>query len=138
MGTNPAIAKRLPLNELEALVEVVFLGASADGELSAEEHEVFAHTVRQLADERIGTRLGELVGRFKRALQSSGREARLRALKAELPKPSARRLALELAIQVAAVDGSIRGSERELILDTAEALGIDRSLAASLVQRFER
>jgi tellurite resistance protein len=138
MGTNPAIAKRLPLEELEALVEVVFLGASSDGELSAEEHEVFAHTVRQLADERIGTRLGELVSRFKQALATSGRAARLQALRAEIPKPSARRLALELAIQVAAVDGSIRGAERELILDTAEALGIERALAASLVRRWER
>ena len=46
MGTNPAIAKRLPLEELEALVEVVFLGASSDGELSAEEEEL-AHRLER-------------------------------------------------------------------------------------------
>jgi tellurite resistance protein len=136
MATNPAIAKRLPLDELEALVEAVFLGASSDGELSAEEHEVFAHTVRQLADERIGTRLAELVTRFKQALATAGRAARLRALRAKLPQPSTRRLALELAIQVAAVDGSIRSAERELLLETAEALGIDRALAVSLIRRW--
>jgi len=136
MATNPAIAKRLPLDELEALVEAVFLGASSDGELSAEEHEVFAHTVRQLADERIGTRLGELVTRFKQALAASDRTARLRMLRAKLPTPSTRRLAFELAIQVAAVDGSIRSAERELLLETADALGIDRALAASLIRRW--
>ena len=136
MATNPAIAKRLPLDELEALVEAVFLGASSDGELSAEEHEVFAHTVRQLADERIGTRLGELVTRFKRALAASDRTARLRALRARLPTPSTRQLAFELAIQVAAVDGSLRSAERELLMEAAEALGIERALAASLIRRW--
>ncbi len=138
MATDPAIAKRLPLGELEALVEVMFLAASADGHLSAEEHELFAHTVRQLADERIGTRLDQLVRRFQQALESSGRDARLKALRAELPQLGTRQLALELAIQVAAVDGLIRTSERELILETAEALEINRNVAANLVRRYER
>jgi len=40
---------------------------------------------------------------------------------------------LSLAIQVTAADGIIRTSERELIMDTAEALEIDRDEAADLV-----
>jgi tellurite resistance protein len=138
MGSDLLLARSLPLTKLEALVEVMFLAASADGELSAEERELFAHTVRQLADERIGTRLDELFRRYKKALDESDRETRLLALKKALPEISARRLALELAIQVTAVDGLIRTSERELILDTADALEINRSDVANLVRRFER
>jgi tellurite resistance protein len=138
MGSDLSLARSLPLPKLEALVEVMFLAASADGELSAEERELFAHTVRQLADERIGTRLDELFRRYKQALDESDRETRLLALKKALPEISARRLALELAIQVTAVDGLIRTSERELILDTADALEVNRSDVANLVRRFER
>jgi len=47
-------------------------------------------------------------------------------------------LALALAIQVAAVDGIIRTSERELIFDTADALGIDGDTAADMVRDLTR
>ena len=57
-------------------------------------------------------------------------------LRAKLPTPSTRRLAFELAIQVAAVDGSLRSAERELLMEAAEALGIERALAASLIRRW--
>jgi tellurite resistance protein len=45
-------------------------------------------------------------------------------------------VALSLAIQVTAADGIIRTSERELIMDTADALEIDRDEAANLVLKL--
>jgi len=77
-----------------------------------------------------------LLDRAKKDLDASGREARLSAVKERLPDAGARKVALALAIQVTAADGIIRTSERELIMDTAEALEIDRDEAADLVAKL--
>jgi len=125
--------------KVEALVEVMFLAAAADGEFSAIEHEHFLKSVESLTDGRFPVaRLETLVSEAGVALEREGREARLASVKARLPEANARRVALSLAIQVTAADGIIRTSERELILETAEALDIDRDDAANLVTQLTR
>jgi uncharacterized tellurite resistance protein B-like protein len=125
--------------KVEALVEVMFLAASADGDFSDVEREHFLKSVESLTDGRIArARLDTLVKEANEALEREGREARLASVKARLPDPGARRVALSLAIQVTAADGIIRTSERELILETAEALEIDRDEAADLVHKLAR
>src|SRR5450432_4193888 len=123
--------------KLEALVEVMFLAAFADGEFSDVEREHFVKSVESLTDGRTAhERLETLVSEASSALERDGREARLASVKARLPEANARRVALSLAIQVTAADGIIRTSERELILETAEALEIDRDDAANLVSQL--
>jgi uncharacterized tellurite resistance protein B-like protein len=125
--------------KLEALVEVMFLAAAADGDFSQVEREHFLKSVESLTDGRLAhARLEALVTEASGALEREGREARLASVKARLPEANARRVALSLAIQVTAADGIIRTSERELILETAEALEIDREEAANLVQQLTR
>ncbi len=125
--------------KLEALVEVMFLAAAADGDFSDVEREHFVKSVESLTDGRLGhARLETLVSEATSALERDGREARLASVKARLPDAGARRVALSLAIQVMAADGIIRTSERELILETAEALEIDRDDAANLVSKLSR
>ncbi len=123
--------------KLEALVEVMLLAASADGDFSEVERSYFVKSVESLTDGRIaGARLETLISEASRALERDGREARLASVKARLPEANARRVALSLAIQVTAADGIIRTSERELIMETAEALEIDRDDAANLVSQL--
>jgi tellurite resistance protein len=125
--------------KLEALVEVMFLAASADGEFSPVERAHFLKSVESLTDGRLPTaRLATLVAEAGEALEREGREARLLSAKGRLPDAGARRVALSLAIQVTAADGIIRTSERELILETADALEIDRDEAANLVSTLNR
>ena len=125
--------------KLEALIEVMFLAASADGEFSSVERAHFLKSVESLTDGRIASaRLSVLVSEAREALETEGREARLGSVKARLPDAGSRRVALSLAIQVIAADGIIRTSERELILETAEALEIDRDEAANLVSKLSR
>jgi uncharacterized tellurite resistance protein B-like protein len=125
--------------KLEALVEVMFLAAAADGEFSDVEKAHFVKSVESLTDGRLPrAKLEALVVEAEAALEREGREARLASVKARLPEANARRVALSLAIQVTAADGIIRTSERELILETAEALDIDRDDAANLVQQLSR
>jgi uncharacterized tellurite resistance protein B-like protein len=133
-GNSASVVQGLSNAKLEALVEMMFLAASADGDFSDVERKHFLQSVESLTDGRLaGATLEALLERAKTDLEASGREARLSAVKERLPDAGARKVALSLAIQVTAADGIIRTSERELILETAEALEIDRDEAADLV-----
>ena len=137
MSGNASVVQGLSSAKLEALVEMMFLAASADGDFSDVERQHFLQSVESLTDGRLAKpALEALLDRAKQDLDASSREARLSAVKERLPDPGARKVALSLAIQVTAADGIIRTSERELIMDTAEALEIDRDEAADLVIRL--
>ena len=134
MSANASVVQGLSSAKLDALVEMMFLAASADGDFSDVERQHFLQSVESLTDGRLAKpALEGLLDRAKKDLEASGREARLSAVKERLPDAGARKVALSLAIQVTAADGIIRTSERELIMDTAEALEIDRDEAADLV-----
>ena len=136
-ATNASVVQGLSNAKLDALVEMMFLAASADGEFSDVERKHFLHSVEALTDGRLaGAALPALLDRAKTDLEANGREARLKAVKERLPDPGARKVALSLAIEVTAADGIIRTSERELILETADVLEIDRDQAADLVVKL--
>lgn len=136
-GTSASVVQGLSSAKLDALVEMMFLAASADGDFSDVERAHFLNSVESLTDGRLAKpALTALLDQAQADLAASGREARLLAVKARLPDPGARKVALSLAIQVTAADGIIRTSERELILETADALEIDRDVAADLVQKL--
>ena len=135
MSLDLSAAKGLPRPKLEALIEMMFLAASADGEFSSEERAQFAQSVEALTDGALdAAALEQLLTRAKADLDASDRAARLQSVKERLPEADARKVALGLAIQVTAADGIIRTSERELIMETAEALEIDTGEAADLVK----
>jgi len=134
MSGNASVVQGLSNAKLEALVEMMFLAASADGDFSDVERQHFLSSLESLTDGRLAkAELESLLRRAQIDLELSGRDVRLAAVKERLPEPGARKVALSLAIQVTAADGIIRTSERELILETAEALEIDRDEAADLV-----
>lgn len=123
--------------KLDALIETMFLAAYADGELGDEERAHFLSSVESLTDRRLTTdQLGTVMRRLEQALSESGRDARLAAVRDGLGDANARKVALSLAIRVVAADGIIRTTERELILDIAEALDVDRDEAADLVKEL--
>jgi len=123
--------------KLEAIIEVMFLAAFADGDFGEEERVHFLRSIESLTDRRVeGDTLGRLVTRIVRDLEAEGRPARLAAVNKRLAEPGARKAALGLAIQLTAADGIIRTSERELILEAAEALEIDRDEAADMVTKL--
>lgn len=121
--------------KLEAMIEAMFLAAHADGDFSDEERAHFATSVETLTDRRLsGERLTELLARIEKGVEADGAEARLKGLKDRLTTPALREIALELAVKLMASDGIVRTSERELIMDAADALDIDRDRAADIVK----
>lgn len=132
---SPPSVRHLDSPRLEALVETMFLAAFADGEIGDEERRQFAQNVESLTDRSLGAdALDGLIARFQKALDAEGRAARLATIKERLGSPEACKIALTLTIRVVAADGIIRTTERELLLEVAEALDIDRDEAADLVK----
>src|SRR3954467_15597392 len=94
-------AQALGEAKLEALIEAMYLAASADGEFSPVERAHFLKSVESLTDGRLPTsRLAALVADAGDKLEREGREARLQSAKGRLPDLGSRRVALSLAIQV--------------------------------------
>lgn len=134
-GMDGASLSGVPDTKLEALVETMFLAATADGKFSEVERDEFVSNLESLTDGRLSrARLSELLERARRELAEQGRERRLESVKQRLPELGARRVALALAARMVAADGVIEASERELILETASVLGLEPEEAAKLVQ----
>lgn len=132
-----AFLQDLPQPKLEALIEIMYLAAMADGDFGMEERAHFQTSVETLTDRRLeGHALGELIARFERELEASSRGGRLERAKEHLTDVGARKVALALAIRMMSADHVIRTSERELILELAETLGVDRGDAADLVREI--
>ena len=128
----------LDAGTLEALIEVMYLAAFADGEFNEAEKEHFRETVDSLTEGRVsGARFHELVARFRRELDLSDRSVRLEAVKKKLTTEPVRRAAFKEAIRMAAADHIIRTSERDLFLELADVLGIERADAADMVKQYE-
>jgi uncharacterized tellurite resistance protein B-like protein len=122
-------------DQVDSLIELMLLAATADGELSIEEYDQLQKSLLEV-DELWLTQI-DLERRLAQAharIQGAARDQRLAAVKLSLSAIDARKTGLELAIRVMAADNVIRTSERELILETAEALDIDREDAADMVK----
>lgn len=134
-SASPPSVRAFDEPKLEALIETMFLAAFADGDFGDEERKQLIASVESLTDRAMSAATTDaLLTRIQAELAASGRPARLASVKARLGTPAERKTALSLTIRLVAADGIIRTSERELILDVAEALEIDRDEAADLVK----
>ncbi len=123
--------------KLEALVELMWLAASADDEVSdAERAELRRHVEGLTAGRLAGARVDAILGECAKLLERDGRERRIAAVRDRLDQPLHRELAIATAIRIFAIDGVLRTSERDMILELAEALGIDGNVAADLVREI--
>lgn len=130
-----SLLARLNNEQVDALIEIMLLAAAADGELSIEEIKQLRQCLLEV-DELWLTQV-DLDQRLQAAharLSALHRAASLSAAKVVLADVNARKAALELAIRIVAADGIIRTSERELIMETAEALDVDLDDAANMVK----
>jgi len=135
MSTQPDISA-LDDQKLEALVETMFYAATADGEFSDPERAEFVESVMSLTQKRLdSTTLDALVKVIGARAAGEGREARLQAAKRVLDSDKLRTIAFELTVRIVAADGIVRTSEREHLLELAEAFELDRDKAADLVAR---
>lgn len=122
---------------LHALVEIMFLAATADGEFSGDERKHFQASVESLTDRKLhGGMLDALLDSIEKSHAGEGRAARIEHVKSALPTPELRKIGLTMAIRVMCADGIVRTSEREMIMDLADGLDIDHDTTADLVAQI--
>jgi len=117
--------------ETDALVEVLLLAALADGSLAQAESAVIKRAL--LSVDELWLNHIDLEKRMAKArvrIEAESQEARLTKLRTMLPWPEQRALALKLAIQIVEADGVVQSSERQLIMEAAQALGVRGDIAA--------
>jgi uncharacterized tellurite resistance protein B-like protein len=136
MLTNrSAILENLTDPQIDALIELMLLAASADGTLDESEIAQLRRSLLEVDELWLSNiDLEKRLAIAKNHLDGHRREERLAALKVTLPDAAQRTLALELAVKVMLADGVIRITERELLLEAAEALDVDGNIAADLVK----
>lgn len=137
MVSEPPSIRHVDEPRLSAVVELMYLAASADGEFSEEERAHFQRSVESLTDRKIaGDRFDALIAEIDGRVKDQGRDKRIAELREILASHDLHKVGLAMAIQVMAADGIMRTSERELIIDLADGLGIDHDEAADLVAQI--
>jgi uncharacterized tellurite resistance protein B-like protein len=122
---------------LGAWCELMVLAANADGELGDDERDALAKHVETLSDKRLDKeQLTAFIREAEARAKGASRKERLDTIGRQLGDAKKREIAFELTVRVVAADGVLRTSERELLMESAEALGIDGDRAADLVKRF--
>jgi tellurite resistance protein len=145
MSFDPtALLRTIDGEQVDALVDTMVLAADADGEIGVAERENMVTSVRTLAagskhDESLtAERIGQLLDKAVQHIADKGRDGLIAHVKSRIEDADGRKAALGLAITVSAADGIMRTSERELIMDLAEALEVDRDEAADMVRDITR
>jgi tellurite resistance protein len=119
---------------LHALVELLYLAAMADGELSREELSLFRRRVQSMTDERLGeAEVERLMLRVDGELMAAGRDRVLASVGKLLGEPSLQRTALSVALDMMMADKVLKPAEREFYFELAEVLGMDEKTAEAIL-----
>ena len=125
--------------KVEALVEAMFLAATADGEFAPEEAVQFTATIGALTDRKLeGEAVHQLIERLSETLKAEGRQKRIESIAARLPAGKPRETAIILAAAITASDGEFEAAENDFVADLADSLGVDPERAIELVQKVHR
>lgn len=125
--------------KFEALVELLYLAASADGDFSEDDRKLFVHKVFKLTGDRMSNEaLEDVVKRVEVDVERDGRMTRVASVRERLDSDGARHGALLMAIDITMADDVLRTSEREALAEIAEGLGIEPDVAADYIARMNR
>ncbi len=117
--------------QLEALVETMFLVAFADGTYGPDEREHFERCVCTLTNGRMA---GDGFDHVIERLGATQRDKTIASLRLRLSTDELRQVALILATDMAAADGVLHPEERHVVRALAEAFDMD---AGAVSEVFE-
>ena len=123
-------------DELLAIVEVMFLMAAVDGEISDEEVEELQASVHALSDLRAvdPIELHATMSQLNAKLEAEGWKARLEDATSRIRAPDAKQFAFQLAAGVAFVDDFVAHAEAAAIDSLALALGLSKDESQRLLR----
>jgi uncharacterized tellurite resistance protein B-like protein len=123
-------------SQIDALVELMLLTASADGILAIAELKQLKQNLLEVGSNRVSeVQLDECIAAARKRIAESPRNACINDIKVALPDPQQRRAALEFALSIVTADGVIRMSEHEMLVELAQKLEVDSAFAGDLILR---
>lgn len=137
-------------SEMEAVFEVMYVMAAADGDLAEDELALLSQSLAaiiQASEERGASRfevtlpllkLGEILGRFESLLAQGGPSERLESVGRRILTRDGRRLALSLAAGVAFVDDFVAEGEMKTLDELARVLGLGHEEALATLREAQR
>ena len=122
-------------HELLAMLELMYLVATADGFFSISERREFLASLESLSEGRLGsTELTQLMNTWTKRGPGDSLDARLEELANALPDITSRRIAYGLALQIAESDGEYLRSEAAMMDRIASAFGLPRTESEEIAQ----
>lgn len=120
----------LELPRLEAVLELMFLAAYADGSVTPPERAVFRdHMTKATRGMVSAETIDAMIDGVGTALLDEGREHRLESIRKRLPDMRMRMSALDIAVQVMRADDVVHPTESGFLLRAAAALEIPADVA---------
>lgn len=124
--TPPAEFQETSTRELLAMLELMYLVATADGYFSTEERREFVASMQSLSEGKIGSEeLSRLVDQWVSEGPETDIEGRLNTVATFLPDELSRRIAYGMALQIAEADGQFLEAEASLLAKAARAFGLE-------------
>jgi tellurite resistance protein len=126
--------------EYGPLCEAMYLMMAADDDVSPDERDVLRGAMRNLSSSALRSAdIEALLDLSGRNVRTEGKEARLRAVAADLAEDKGRaEVAFVLAAAIAFADNAIADGENETLSSLADALGIDEDRAEALLDQVEQ
>src|SRR5690606_24263784 len=123
-------------SEFEATIELMFLMAAVDGEISDEELQQLGGSIEAIADMHAvkGLELGSTLEALNAQLAAEGWSARMHAAAARISSPDGRAFAYRLAAGVAFVDDHVAHAQAAAIESLASALELDAEDSQALLR----
>lgn len=136
MNTTEVSLASLEINKIEALLEMMFLAAYADGEVSEAERAVFKSQILVGTEGQLQLAMVEMILRqVESSLVHEGREERLASIRQRIPDERMRRAALEIAGRILRADGVMHVDEIAFLGRAAEALELDPSVVNEILAK---
>ncbi len=131
---GPEFIDALKGEELEALVETMYLVAFADGDYAEAEREHFHRSVELLTAGRLtGAAFEHLIERVAGQLHRDGHDRCVASIKERLPSAELRQVALILASDMAFADGVLHPAERAVVTALATSFGVNAAATQVII-----
>jgi uncharacterized tellurite resistance protein B-like protein len=123
-------------SQIDALVELMLLTASADGNFATSELKQLKQNLLDIDSHWVSeAQLDACIAAASKRIAESSRNECINDIKVALPDPQQRKTALEFALSIVTADGVIRMSEHEMLVELAQKLEVDSAFAGDLILR---
>lgn len=136
MDTTQLSLAHLEINKIEALLELMFLAAYVDGEVSDAERAAFRQQIIKGTQGQLQADLVEtILAHVEASLAGADRDKVLASIRERLREERVRRSALDIAATILRADGALDAAEIAFLGRAAKALDLDAGAVQAVLAK---